>query len=77
MARGIAKSDKNKFIEGQMVVLTGVNMRDRTELVKVIKVGRVNVFVDWCGQQKPFRIDDGSEVGNYRHHSIYTQDDWG
>lgn len=76
MARGIIHGDPAKFYVGQELVLTGVNMRGRTEPVRVTKVGRLNVFVDWHGREKPFRMADGGEVGDFSHYAVYTPEGW-
>lgn len=69
-----------KYQVGQKVYLRDVNERLGPDgvppLVKIAKVGRTLVHVEYHGRTKAFDISDGREAGAYDHASVQTIEEY-
>jgi hypothetical protein len=57
---------------GDILVMSGANMRGRHENVTVSRVGRKYVYVMTCGRESKFHMATGVAADNYGHTSLRT-----
>jgi GH24 family phage-related lysozyme (muramidase) len=57
---------------GDTLIMTGLNMRGRSEEVTVTKVGRKYVHASHYGRVQAYRIDTGVVADGYGHTSLCT-----